>query len=44
MHLKKRIEQSERERKELAGLKNWRMKEQKKQIFIIKNCVIAVFI
>ena len=39
--LKKRIEQNEKERKELAGIKSWPMKELRKQIFIIKNCVIA---
>jgi topoisomerase-4 subunit B len=42
--LKKRIEQSERERKELAGSKNWLMREQKKPIFIIVNFAIAGFI
>jgi topoisomerase-4 subunit B len=41
--LKKRIEQNERERKDLAGIKNWRMKELKRLIFIIRSYAIAAF-
>lgn len=42
--LKKRIEQSERERKDLAGIKNWRMNGLKKPTCTTANCGIAGFI
>ncbi len=41
--LKKRIEQSERERKELAGIKKLQMKGLKKRTCITGSCVTAAF-
>lgn len=37
----KKIQQSEKERKEIAGIKSWLMKELRRRICIIKNYVIA---
>jgi len=39
--LKRRIEQSERERKDMAGIKKLANERAKRQIFTIKNCGIA---